>query len=77
MDRVKLSELHFSTRKEAIGFLKRLWDEVPTPCPFCGQLLEPLHKKAKKDDSDWQCRACDKAIKAMYLLEEINDALPQ
>ncbi len=75
MERAKLSELEFSNRDEAIGFLKRLWNSDETACPICGTILIPLHKKAKKDSSDWQCKNCDKTYKAMYLLNEINEQM--
>ncbi len=76
MQQVKLNELKMNTRAEAIGFLKKLWREEPTACPICGQTLEILHKKAKKDSSDWQCKTCDKTFKAFNLPDEINAQMP-
>ena len=61
-DRVLLKELGFSTRNEAIKFLKKLWNQECVECPICGSRLELLHKKAKKSDCDWQCKNCDKII---------------
>lgn len=45
-------------------------------CPICKGDLELLHKKAKKDNSDWQCRNCNKIFKSLYLLDELNEQLP-
>ena len=73
MERVKLSDLKMSSREEILNFLKRLWRELPTNCPFCREPLELLHKKAKKSDCDWQCKKCDKIFKTMYLLDELNE----
>lgn len=76
MERVLLKELNMSSRKEAVLFLKKLWSEEKTTCPFCGQPLELLHKKAKKSNCDWQCKTCQKAFKTIYLLDEINEQMP-
>lgn len=76
MDRACLDELGFASRDEALRFLKRLWREEPTPCPFCGAPLELLHRRAKRDSSDWQCRLCDKAFRTIHLLDELNERLP-
>ncbi len=73
MERVTLKELGFRTRDEALGFLKKLWDQQKARCPICGTELEPLHKKAKKSDCDWQCRNCGKTYKTLHLLDEINE----
>lgn len=76
MEPVKLSELGFRGRNEALAFLKRLWHQEQTPCPLCGQTLELLHRKAKKSDCDWQCKACGKTYRTLHLLDEINEAMP-
>ena len=76
LDRAKLKDLGFSTRGEAVSFLKKLWNQERVTCPICGCELELLHKKAKKDDCDWQCRNCNKAFKTLHLLNEINEQLP-
>ena len=34
-------------------------------------------KKAKKSDCDWQCKNCNKTYKTMYLLDEINEQMPE
>ena len=73
MERVKLPELKMESRNEVLGFLKKLWNEETTQCPMCGQDLELLHKKAKKNDCDWQCKNCDKVFKTIYLLDELNE----
>ncbi|MCQ2550666.1 MAG: transposase [Clostridia bacterium] len=75
MNRVTLKELNMNSRQEVISFLKKLWSEEEVDCPFCGEKLELLHKKAKKDNSDWQCKRCNKTFKALYLLDELNDKL--
>ncbi len=77
MDRVLLKELGFNDRKEAVSFLKRLWREEETNCPICGNKLELLHKKAKKNDCDWQCKICNKTFKTIHLLDEINATMPE
>lgn len=77
MERALLKETGFKTRGEALAFLKRLWRQEKVECPICGSDLEPLHKKAKKSDCDWQCRNCDKTFKTIHLLDEINEQLPE
>ena len=76
MERAQLKELGFETRAEAITFLKKLWNQEEADCPLCSSKLELLHKKAKKSDCDWQCKKCEKAFKTIYLLDEINDQMP-
>ena len=73
MEKVKLSELNMQSRAEAVSFLKKLWNREDVCCPMCGRRLEPLHKKAKKSDIDWQCRNCDKVFRTIHLLDEINE----
>ncbi|MBQ0101546.1 MAG: hypothetical protein KBT31_01965 [Firmicutes bacterium] len=76
MEQITLKELKMSSRTEAIGFLKKLWNSEKSPCPICGSILEPLHKKAKKSDCDWQCKTCDKTFRTINLLYEINEKMP-
>ena len=76
MERVFLKELKMDSRKEVLLFLKRLWKQEKTNCPFCGNELELLHKKAKKSTCDWQCRCCDKVFKTICLLDELNEQMP-
>lgn len=76
MERVLLSELKMATRKELVVFLKKLWNHEDTSCPICGGRLELLHKKAKKSVCDWQCKRCDKVYKTIYLLDELNEQMP-
>ena len=76
MERVLLKELNMNSRQEVLQFLKRLWNEEKTECPLCGNALEMLHKKAKKNNCDWQCRHCDKTFKTLYLLDELNEQMP-
>ena len=73
MEKVKLKELKMNSRDEVLKFLKRLWNEEQTDCPICGNTLELLHKGAKKNNCDWQCRVCDKTYKTLYLLDELNE----
>lgn len=75
MDRVQLKELRMESRDEVLRFLKRLWNEEPTECPFCGNKLELLHKGAKKSNCDWQCRQCNKTYRTIYLLDELNEQM--
>ena len=76
MERVLLNDLNMNSRAEVLAFLKKLWQEEKTNCPMCGEELELLHKKAKKSDCEWQCRHCEKVFKTMYLLDELNEKLP-
>ncbi len=77
MEKVMLKELNMRTREESLAFLKRLWNSKETPCPFCGSVLEPLHKKAKKSDCDWQCRSCGRVFRTLHLLDELNEQQPE
>ncbi len=76
MERAKLNELGFKTRREALSFLMSLWRQDKVKCPICGKDLELLHKKAKKNDCDWQCRNCNKTYKTIHLLDEVNEQMP-
>ena len=76
MNRVLLKELNMKTRNEVLMFLKQLWNEDKVKCPLCDNNLELLHKKAKKNNSDWQCKNCNKTFKALYLLDELNEQIP-
>ena len=76
MVQAKLKELKFTSRAEAIVFLKKLWNNEQTDCPICGNELELLHKKAKRSNCDWQCKICDKTYKTIHLLDEINEQMP-
>lgn len=71
--KVTLKELNMSSRKEAVQFLKKLWNEEKVDCPICGNELELLHRKAKKNNCDWQCKNCNKTFKTIHLLDEINE----
>ena len=62
MERVLLKDLNMADRKEALAFLKKLWNE-----------LSLLHKKAKKSNCDWQCKQCNKVYKTIHLLDELNE----
>ena len=73
MEQAKLSELNFTSRNEAIAFLKRLWTEEGDNCPICGNKLGLLHTKAKKSNCDWQCKNCNKVFKTIHLLDEVNE----
>jgi transposase-like protein len=68
-----LKELHLETRDDAVRFLKSLWAEEPQPCPLCGGMLDYMHKKAKKSNSNWKCTSCGKVYKAINILEELPD----
>ena len=76
MKRALLKDLGFQPRAEALIFLKRLWREEKTACPVCGSELEPLHKKAKKSNCDWQCGNCGRVYRTIHLLDEINEQMP-
>lgn len=76
MDRILLKELNMKTRSKVLSFLKQLWNDDKVKCPICDNDLELLHKKAKKDNCDWQCKFCNKTFKTLYLLEELNEQMP-
>ena len=76
MDRILLKELNMKTRSEVLSFLKKLWNDDKVKCPICDNDLELLHKKAKKDNCDWQCKTCNKTFKTLYLLDELNEQMP-
>ena len=73
MEKITLNELKMNSRNDVLAFLKKLWRGESAPCPICGNVLELLHKKAKKSDCDWQCRQCGKVIRTLDLLNEINE----
>jgi tRNA(Ile2) C34 agmatinyltransferase TiaS len=72
MEKATLKDLNIESREDVLRFLKRLWRQEKTPCPICSAALEPLHKKAKKSDCDWQCRNCGKVFRTIHLLDELN-----
>ena len=76
MEKITLNELDMSSRSEVLAFLKKLWNGESAPCPICGNALELLHKKAKKSDCDWQCRKCEKIIRTLDILDELNKTMP-
>ena len=64
--------MYHKTREEEVAFLKRLWQEVPTVCPKCGEAeLVFLHKKAKKSSSDWRCPACREIYRTIHMMMEL------
>ena len=75
MERILLEELNMESRSEVLAFLKKLWRGEAAACAVCGNMLEPLHKKAKKSDCDWCCRNCDKAFRTIHLLDELNEKM--
>ena len=70
-----LNRLKMNSREEVIRFLKSMWNEEPQPCPYCGGKLNLLHKKAKKDTSDWICTECGRRFDAIKILNELNEGL--
>ena len=76
MERARLTDLNMHSRAKVLGFLKSLWNEKQTPCPVCGNPLELLHKGAKKNNCDWQCKTCQITYKTLYLLDELNEQMP-
>lgn len=66
--------MYYNSREEEVAFLKRLWAEVPTPCPKCGfENLEHLHKKAKKSNNEWKCPHCGEIFRTINMLMELPD----
>ena len=76
MDRVYLKDLNINTRNEMVIFLKSLWNDKKAKCLICGNELELLHKKKKKNDCDWQCKNCNKIYRTIHLLCELNEQMP-
>ena len=77
MKRTSLDELGFTSRRDALAFLKKLWSEQGAPCPICAGDLELLHKKAKKSNCDWQCRSCGRLYRTIALLDELNEKMKE
>jgi len=77
MEKVMLKDLNMKSRSEVMVFLKKLWGQEITACPICGENLEILHNKAKKNDCDWQCKRCGKVFRTMHLLDELNEKMPK
>ena len=76
MKKAQLDKLKMNTRNEVLAFLKKLWNSEEVSCSLCGNDLEPLHKKAKKNDCDWQCRKCETVFRTIDLLNELNEKMP-
>ena len=76
MDRLTLQELNMTNREDVVSFLKKLWNGESVCCPICGCELELLHKKAKKSVCDRQCKTCNKTVKLLHLLDELNEQMP-
>jgi len=76
MNRVLLKDLNMKSRNDVLIFLKRLWNNEETSCPICGGKLNIFHKKGKKTDNDWRCEKCNKIYKTLYLLDELNEEIP-
>lgn len=73
MEKDVLEKYKMNSREEAVTFLKSLWNEAPQPCPLCNGKLDFLHKKAKKNNSDWKCTGCGERYDAMKLLNLLNE----
>ena len=73
MEKDVLEKYKMNSRAEAVAFLKSLWNETPQPCPLCNGKLDFLHKKAKKNNSDWKCTGCGERYDAMKLLNLLNE----
>jgi len=76
MEKFTLNDLKMHSRNDVLAFLKKLWNGNGAPCPVCGNSLELLHKKAKKSDCDWKCRKCEKIIRTLDILDELNKTMP-
>lgn len=68
-----IGKYKMNSRAEAVAFLKSLWNEAPQPCPLCNGKLDFLHKKAKKNNSDWKCTGCGERYDAIKLLNLLNE----
>lgn len=77
MKKVGLKDLGIKNRSDGAAFLKRLWNGEKTNCPMCGDELEMLHRKAKKDSCEWQCRRCDAVFRTIDLLDQLNEQMPR
>lgn len=73
MEKDILKKIKMRNRDEVMFFLKSLQNELPQPCPLCGERLEFLHKKAKKSNCDWICTACGERYDTIKILKQLND----
>jgi len=73
MEKDVLEKYKMNSRAEAVAFLKSLWNETPQPCTLCNGKLDFLHKKAKKNNSDWKCTCCGERYDAIKLLNLLNE----
>ena len=68
-----IKKLNMENRDEVVRFLKSMWLERPMHCPLCGGGLDYFHKKAKKSNSKWICKNCNKMYDAIKILKELNN----
>jgi len=73
MEKDVLEMFKMTDRREAVAFLKSMWNETPQPCPMCGGKLDFLHKKAKKSNCDWICTVCGQRFDTIKILNQLND----
>lgn len=73
MQKDVIKDLQMNNRDDVVSFLKSLWQEKPQCCPKCGGELDYLHKKAKKNNSDWKCKSCGEIYKAISILKQLPD----
>lgn len=66
--------MYTETRDTEVALLKRLWQGLETTCPKCGKaILVHLHKKAKKSNNDWQCKACGEIYRTINMLMDLPE----
>ena len=61
-----IKKLNMENRDEVVRFLKSMWSERPMHCPLCGGKLDYFHKKAKKSNSKWICKNCNKSYDPVF-----------
>lgn len=61
-----------NNRDEEIKLIKHLIAGDQVLCPKCNKSeLEPFHKKAKKSNTDWICKACGERYQVIKMMAEI------
>lgn len=48
MEKEVIQRFGMNSREEVVSFLKSMRKNHPMPCPYCGGVIDYLHKKAKR-----------------------------
>lgn len=66
--------MYTDSRENEVALLKKLWCGEKIVCPKCGSgTLTTLHKKAKKNNTDWICPACGEIFRTINMLYDLPD----